>query len=310
VIPIANKAGQHPEMAHKITGGRWISAIDPSTEEIARLEQELGIPQSFMLHSLDIDEMARAEKDGDTLLIVLRIPYFQGKDAPIPYRSISLGVIIHDNVIVTVCKQHHAILRAISFDHMRELAARQPNRFVLQLLMSAVDTYLSYLREINRMVDALEDKLQASLKNKEVLELLRYQKSLVYFTTGLKSNELMMERLQKSQFFHLDSDDEEFLQDVFTEIRQAIEMTNISSDILSQMMDAFASIISNNLNVVMKFLTLFTIILTFPTMVASFYGMNVGLPWQSSPYAFWLALAISLGMSLIIALVFWRKNWF
>jgi magnesium transporter len=310
VIANLKSAGTHLGMADELTDGCWINLIDPSAEEIVRLEQELGIPQSFIRHSLDIDEMARAEKEGDTLLIVLRIPCFQGEAAPIPYRSISLGVIITARLIVTICKQDHQILREISLEHLHKLATTQPSRFALQLLMSAVDTYLSYLREINRVVDALEDKLQASLKNKEVLDLLRYQKSLVYFTTGLKSNELMMERLQKSQFFQMDPDDEEFLEDVFTEIHQAIEMTSISSDILSQMMDAFASIISNNLNVVMKFLTLFTIILTFPTMMASFYGMNVGLPWQHSPYAFGLTLVVSLGMSFLIALIFWRKHWF
>ena len=168
----------------------------------------------------------------------------------------------------------------------------------------------SYLREINRTVETLEDRLQLSMRNRELLELLKFQKSLTYFTTALKSNELMMERLHRSQLFKTYPDDEELLEDVLTENQQAIEMTNIAGSILSQMMDAFASIISNNLNVVMKFLASFTIILTFPTMVASFYGMNVGLPLQESPTVFWLILAVSLALSVTVATVFWRRDWF
>ena len=148
------------------------------------------------------------------------------------------------------------------------------------------------------------------MKNKELLELLKYQKSLVHFTTALRSNELMMERLQKSRLFDMHPDDQDLLEDVLTENQQAIEMVTISNDILSQMMDAFASIISNNLNVVMKFLTAVTIILMLPTLVASFYGMNVGLPLQNSPFAFLLTLIVSLALSFVVVLIFLKKNWF
>ena len=184
------------------------------------------------------------------------------------------------------------------------------NRFLLQILLKTATKYLRYLRKIDRKVDELEDKLQLSMRNKELLELLKYQKSLVYFTTALKSNELMMERLQKSQLFEMHPDDKDLLEDVLTENQQAIEMVGISNDILSQMMDAFASIISNNLNVVMKFLTSVTIILMLPTLIASLYGMNVGLPLQNSPYAFLLTLLVSFVLSLLVVLVFLKKDWF
>jgi len=153
-------------------------------------------------------------------------------------------------------------------------------------------------------------RLQRSLRNEEVLELLKHQKSLVYFTTGLKSNELTLDRLQSSHLFEKYPEDQELLADVLTEIQQALEMASISENILSQMMDAFASIISNNLNVVMKFLASMTILLSLPSLVASIYGMNVGLPLQQHPQAFVFVMGLSLAISIVVAIIFWRKDWF
>jgi magnesium transporter len=184
------------------------------------------------------------------------------------------------------------------------------NRLLLKLLLRVAAGYLRSLRQIDRDVDALEDKLHMSMKNKELLDLLKYQKSMVYFTTALRSNELMLERLQKSRPFRARPEDEDLLEDVLTENQQAIEMVNISNNILSQMMDAFASIISNNLNVVMKLLTSITIILMIPTWVSSFYGMNVTLPFQNWPYAFVLTLVLSVVLSLGVVAVFLKKQWF
>jgi magnesium transporter len=158
-------------------------------------------------------------------------------------------------------------------------------------------------------VDALEDKLQRSMRNQEVLELLKYEKSLTYFTTALKSNELMMERLQRSQLFQTYPDDLELLEDVLTENQQAIEMVNIAGAILRQMMDACASIISNNLNIVMKFLASITIVLSLPTLVASLYGMNVRLPFEASPLAFPLILVVSFVLSVSVAWIFSKRDW-
>ena len=177
------------------------------------------------------------------------------------------------------------------------------------LLLQTSSHYLSHLRQMTRRIDTLEDELQESTRNREVLELLKYQKSLTFFTTALRSNELMMERLQRSQWFATYPDDEDLLEDVITENRQAIDMTNITSNILSSMMDAFASIISNNLNSVMKLLASITIVLSLPTMVASFYGMNVILPLEGHPWAFLAILGISLVISSVSAFLFWKRDW-
>ncbi len=214
-------------------------------------------------------------------LVILRVPRYQGETSDIPYTTVPLGIIQTDRVVVTVCSFESDLIRGLTNGRVRNLSTSKRNRFLLHIFLVAAQQYLTYLRAINKTVDVLEDKLQLSLRNREVLELLKYQKSLTYFTTALKANELMMARLQKSQLFRMYPDDEDLLEDALTEIGQAIEMTNISSGILSAMMDAFASIISNNLNVVMKFLASVTIILALPSLVASIYGMNVDLPLGS-----------------------------
>ncbi|MGQ9501280.1 MAG: magnesium transporter CorA family protein [Anaerolineae bacterium] len=295
---------------NEIVESCWINLVDPAPEEIAALQSQLNIPPDFLTYPLDLDERPRTEKEDNTILIILRVPYYQGETADIPYTTMPLGIILTEHHIITVCRAQNGVISDLLGRRIKGLSTGKRYRLVLQIFLGVATRYLSYLREINRTVEMLEDRLQLSMRNRELQELLKYQKSLTYFTTALKSNELMMERLHRSQLFRIYPDDEELLEDVLTENQQAIEMTNIAASILSQMMDAFASIISNNLNVVMKFLTSFTIILTFPTMVAGFYGMNVALPFQEWPAAFWIILAISLAMSLSVAVVFWRRDWF
>ncbi|MDN3515703.1 MAG: magnesium transporter CorA family protein [Candidatus Brocadia sp.] len=288
--------------------GCWVNVVDPSGQEIAQVEG-LGIPADFVTHSLDIDERAHTERNDGVVLIVLRVPYEQDKIAQIPYSTVPLGIILTNTLIVTICRTETSVVRKFITGQIPDLSTVKKNRFVLQLLLRTAVQYLEYLRGIDSSVDVLEDKLYRSLQNKEVMDLLKYQKSLVYFTTALKSNELMLERMQKGQLFQAYPEDAELLEDVLIEIRQAIEMTYISENILSQMMDAFASIISNNLNVVMKILTSITMVISLPTLIASLYGMNISLPGQHYPYAFALTLLVSLMISAIVVIVFWKKKW-
>jgi len=281
--------------------------IDPTPEEVTRLSW-LGVPQDYLIYPLDLDERARTERENGELLIVLRIPYYQGAEEDIPYITIPLGIILTNRFIITVCRKRNEITNAFDSGLIKGLNTTKHNRFILRMLLYTSQKYLIYLREITKVVDTLEDQLQQSTRNKEVLELLKYQKSLTYFTTALKSNELMMERLQRMQIFKEFPEDEDLLEDVLTENQQAIEMTNITSNILSSMMDAFASIISNNLNVVMKLLAAITIILSVPIMVSSFYGMNVNLPFQDHPYAFLLTLVVSLLTTLVVIYLFYKRD--
>lgn len=298
------------EKINQLTPDIWVNLVKPNSDEIARLQHELEIPHEFLISAQDTDERSRTDKDGNTHLVLLRIPRSLGASSDIPFITIPLAIIFSDNFIVTVCEEENDIIQEFLTGQVAGMSTAKRNQFLLSILLRAAKNYLTYLRQIDREVDILEDELQLSMKNQELIELLKYQKSLVYFTTALKSNELMMERLQRSGIFSKFPDDQELLEDVLTENQQAIEMVGISNNILSQMMDAFASIISNNLNVVMKFLTSATIVLMFPTLVASFYGMNVELPLQNSPFAFLFTLIISFGLSLIVVIVFQKKNWF
>jgi magnesium transporter len=298
------------ESIEEIVNGCWINLIDPTPGEIEKLTA-LGIPQDFITYPLDVDERSRTEREDDgKILIVIKVPVYLGPKVDVPYTTIPMGFVLTDKVLLTVCRHPHGILEEFSSGRVRGLSTAKRNRFILKVLLYTANKYLAYLRDINRTVDALEDKAQVSMKNKEVYELLKFQKSMVYFTTALKSNELVFERLYRSQLFKMYPDDEDLLEDVITENQQAIEMVNISNNILSSMMDAFASIISNNLNVVMKFLASVTIIMSIPTLVTSFFGMNVELPFENMHLAWIIVIGISIGVGALVTWIFMRRDWF
>lgn len=295
-----------------LVNGCWVQVVDPTPDEITRLV-EWGILPDLIHNSLDLDENARMERDEDEgyIFILLRVPFFQGHTNDIPYTTIPIGIIIKPNFVVTISKFEHEIFRTICNGKYRLLKTAKRYRFVLYIFLETATRYLAYLREINRMVDHLEDCLQQSTRNHELLELLKYQKSLTYFSTALRSNEVMMERLQRTRLFNQYEEDQELLEDVLTENQQAIQMVNTITDILASMMDAFASIISNNLNVIMKALAALTIIVNIPTIVASFVGMNVEIPGnESHPFAFFGIVIFSLVIALIAAFIFIKLDWF
>ncbi len=290
--------------------GCWVNLIDPTTDEIDSI-RAFGVPTDFLTYALDLDERPRSEKEDDgTTLIMLSIPFFQGEKYDVPFTTIPLGIILTDKMIITVCKKNNVIIDELLRTKIKGFSTAKRVRFILRILLLTATQFLMYLREINHTVELVEDRLQASMRNKEVLELLKYQKSLVFFTTALKSNELMMERLQKTPLFHRYPEDEDLIEDVITENQQAIEMVGISGNILSSMMDAFASIISNNLNVVMKFLASITIVMSIPTIVTSYFGMNVTLPMQNNNLAYLWIIVIFVVLCLITVFIFIRKDWF
>jgi len=309
MLTILKKTPEGLRTFERLVDDAWVNVIDPTPEEIARLE-EWQIPSEMITYPLDQDEMARTERDNGFTLILFRVPHFQGTGEDIPFTTVPLGIILAEKFIVTICKIAHPLIQELLEGRVKSLTPAKRNRFILHFFWSTANRYLNHLRGINKTVEALEDQLQLSTRNKEVLELLKYQKSLTYFTTALRSNELMMERLQRSQMFNQFEEDQDLLEDVLTENQQAIEMTNIASNILSQMMDAFASIISNNLNTVMKILAVITIIMSLPTIVASFFGMNVALPWDEHGMAFIFIIAVSVGLIALAAIIFYKLDWF
>jgi magnesium transporter len=308
MLTILKSGNQGVQELDRQAAGAWVNVIDPTPDEIARLEG-WNIPPEMITYPLDLDEMARTEKDNGFTLILLRVPYFQGSGVDVPYTTIPLGIILTQEYIITICKIDHPLLQDFASMRVKGWTTSKKNRFVLNIFWAASNRFLTYLRQINKIVDELEDQLQASTRNRELLEILKFQKSLTYFTTALRSNELMLERLQRSQMFAQYEEDQELLEDVVTENQQAIEMTNIASTILSSMMDAFASIISNNLNVVMKALAAITIVLNLPAIVAAFYGMNVDLPFQKHPLAFVFTI-LSFILTGIAVYIFAKRDWF
>ncbi|MCC7187335.1 MAG: magnesium transporter CorA family protein [Anaerolineales bacterium] len=297
------------EELKSMENGAWIKAVDPTAEEVQQLVQ-WGVDVEYIHNSLDFDEMPRMERDDDYTFILIRIPHRQ-PDTDVPYITIPLGIFIKGNMIVTICRYEKEMFDVLANGKYRLLKTGKRYRFALYIFLETATRYLTHLREINRITEALEDQLQKSTRNREVLELLKYQKSLTYFATALRSNEVMMERVQRTQIFNYYEEDQDLLEDVLTENQQAIQMTTISTEILSSMMDAFASIISNNLNGVMKALAALTIIVSLPGTVAGFFGMNVMLPLSDgNPTAFLIVFGIALALTAIATFIFYKRDWF
>ena len=241
-------------------------------------------------------------------MILVDIPSL---DEKVRYVTIPLGIYMTKELIVTVCLEESPILKAFENKRVREFYTFKKTRFVFQILYRNATSYLRYLRIIDRKSEQIEEKLHISQKNSELIELLQLEKSLVYFTTSLRSNEMVLEKLLRAEKIRKYPEDEDLLEDVITENKQAIEMANIYSGILSGTMDAFASVISNNLNIVMKFLATVTIVLSIPTMIASFFGMNFDdIPFGHAPYGFLGVIILTLVVSGIVALFFRKKDLF
>ncbi len=295
----------------KVEKHSLINVISPDKTELEKLAGEMLIPSDFLTDPLDIDERARIEVEDGVLLIVLRIPKYDEGNPEVPFTTTPAGIILtKDDTIVTISTSDITDILELGDGKAKGIVAGKRSSVILQIFLRTALLYLKHLKEINRRTGETERELQKSLKNEALIKLLNIEKSLVFFTTSLKSNDLMMERLLKMELLKLTPEDKDMLEDVLIDNRQAIEMANIYSNILSGMMDAFASVISNNLNVVMKILTSITIILMIPTLIASIYGMNIDLPFQKSSHAFFIVIGISFTLSLLSALVFVRNKWF
>jgi magnesium transporter len=303
---VFDRASRDLVPARDLPEAGWMHVVDPTPDETQLLRAH-HIPDAFIAHALDIDEVARVDRQDYATLIIVRVPRKRLEDTDLPYRSVGLGVVLLDRLVVTISRTETEIAGGICT--LDSLASDDSLKFLLQLVMYVAERFLAHVRAIDAIVSDLEAKLKASLANQEVMELLKYQKGLVHFTTALESNRIMLERLGKGSHLQMDAVHSELLEDVLVEVQQAIEMAKVSADILSQMMDAFASIISNNLNVVMKVLTSVTIVLTGPMLVASLYGMNVALPGQTHSLAFELILVASLVIAVAVTVFFWRRRW-
>jgi Mg2+ and Co2+ transporters len=291
----------------------WINVVAPTAEEIQILKNDFAVEPDFINAALDEEEASRIENsdDGQTLIIT-DIPYWDNSTENHIYSTFPMGIIVKQDCIITICLRDNIIIKDISSGMIKALNTKHKTQFLLYMLLRMVVRFLQYLRQIDKRTSFLEKLLRKSMRNKELTQLMDLQKSLVYFQTSLKSNEATLEKIRRGRAVKLYDDDHDLLEDVMIEIKQALEMCNIYSSILSGTMDAFASIISNNLNIVMKQLTSITIIMAIPTMIFSFYGMNIGSESGSLPYAtaIWFPMIISIIASVVAGIWFYKKDYF
>ena len=291
--------------------GNWINLVAPSEEEIKTVCENVQIKEDFIRYALDYEEKARIdiEDEDNTTLFIIDVPILDKEGDALIYSTMPIGIIfVRDDYFITVSIKKNEIIQNLNPNQRKNLSTYKKSRFLLQILYENSSLYLNLLKKINKETEIAESVLKTSMKNKELLKLLSLEKSLVYFTTSLKANELVMEKTMRGKIIKLYEEDEDILEDAIIENKQAIEMAKIYSDILNGTMDAYASIISNNLNGVMKFLTSITIILAIPTMVASYWGMNVPVPMQNSPWGFGLIILFSIIIALLVTLWLNKKQ--
>ncbi len=290
----------------------WHHIEKPKNNEIDNICSKYDIPDDFIRDPLDKDERSRIEIENGSLLIIIRVP-LKSKGSEIPFVTIPLGIIVipEENKVLTVSSDE-ALVKHIIKIRQKNCEDDSTLHFVFNLIYKIAILYIEDLKSINNLISEYENHLRKSMRNQELIRLFNLEKSLVYFTTSLKSNEMMLEKMRAVRQYKnmLDDTDLETLDDIIIEYKQALETSMIYSNVLSGMMDAFASVISNNLNQVMKFLTSFAIVLTIPIMLSGIYGMNVALPIQRNPHAFSILIISSVVLSGLTALVFVWKKWF
>ena len=258
----------------------WVDVARPSNDELLQLREQFGLPKGFLRDALDPDERPRYVRSGEHLMFVIQASHDLGSVSATPHDTVPLAVILSSDHVFTVCEHRHTVLLEIKQGRTPAIATTQGMPFALELFKRIAEGYLADLRAIDRRLDGLEARLECSTRNREILDLMRVEKSLVYFKTALKSNALMLERLRRDRQIELEIADQELLEDVIVEHRQASEMTDIALGIVGSMMGAFGSVISNNANAVVHRLTVATVMIAVPTWITGVFGMNVVIPFE------------------------------
>lgn len=293
--------------------GCWVNLVAPGESELNRISNKYNLDLDALKAALDADERSRIEVDENYTMILVNIPTIEDQTDKELYSTIPLSIIVVSDAVITVCSEDTPILTQFSNGKVRDFYSNMKSRFILQILYKTSSLFLTYLRNVDRKSENVENELHKSQKNQELIELLKLEKSLVYFTTALRSNEVVLEKLLRLEIIKKYPEDNELLEDVIVENKQAIEMANIYSGILSGMMDAFASVISNNLNIVMKTLAVITIVLSIPTIIFSAYGMNTniaGMPFADSNWGFLIVVVISVVVSALALIIFTKSKTF
>jgi len=287
----------------------WVNVTNPTILEIDKLKKEYHLPDEFIEDILDVDERSRMEIDGRWLMILIRIPVYTSKEE-MSFSTVPLGILISQNTIITICNQENELVNDILEGNVKGINIEDSYSFVLLIFNLSASYYLRFMKIIIRRTNQIEHDIRKSIENSQLNNLLKIQKSLVYFVTSLRSNDFLMNKLQRSKLIDINMIDQEVLEDVQIDYKQAIETATIHSDILTGMMDAFASVISNNLNIVMKRLTVITLCVMIPSIFSGLFGMNVPNFLEESPVAFYCVVAASLLVPTIVVIVLRRMRWF
>ncbi|PWM47546.1 MAG: magnesium transporter [Clostridiales bacterium] len=289
----------------------WINVSNPTDEEISQIVGLIGVDDSFIKAALDEEETSRVEADEGNVLVIVDVPYTHKDEETVIYETMPLGMIITDDYFVTVCLRDYSVINDIEDGYVKNVQTAHKTQFMLTLLLKTANRYLQYLHQIDKYSIAIEKRLQVSMKNKELIQMLDLEKSLIYFTTSLRADETTLNKILKGRYIKLYEEDKDLLDDVLIEIAQAIEMSQIYSSILIGTSDALASIISNNLNIVMKRFTLISILFAIPTIVTGFYGMNIVFSGESTPIPlaqFWWVPLIISGIGILITWLILRND--
>lgn len=288
--------------------GGWVNIDRPDKDDLIYLVENLKMPAAFLEALSDIDERPRFDHEGDWSMTILRIPTSGSPDG-VPYRTVPLGILTKDDYIVTLCYFKSEIISDfIAYSQRRELSIKRVADFVLHMLFSSTYWYLTYLKQMSRAVTSAERDMENSVKNRDLINLMGLQQSLTYFNTSLRGNQVLLERLQR---VYGDNFDHDLYDDLEVEMKQADNTISVYSDILESTMDAVGSIISNNVNQVMKRMTSITIVLMVPTLIASFYGMNVeGLTFAALPFSFYIVILVALLSTIATYLWLRHIKWF
>lgn len=285
----------------------WIHLVHPTLDEVKQVCTKTGADERLISKVLDEEELSRIEVEGESTLIVLNIPYLVDHAHKNKYRTLPLGIIHTNRYIITIILKENKLFEDFENGNVRDFHTEKKTRFTIQLLLRISQGYLFGLDEMNKDIERQEHQLAKATKNQELIEMLNIEKSLVYFMGSLKYNQATLERLSKGNVIPFYEEDKDLLEDAMIESNQAIEMATIYKEIMASTTETYASVISNNLNVIMKFLAGITIVFSVPTMVASFMGMNVPLgDFATNPASFFILILISLGVALLIA--YWLKK--
>lgn len=286
---------------------QWIHMSNPTDKEIEWISLATSIPEDYLKAALDSEERAHIEKEDGVLMSVTDIPITEEDDDKYTYATLPFGCIFTDKTLVTVCLNETSIIYdLLAGRYVRDFNIHKRTRFFLQLQYVIAKKYLQYLKQIDRASQRVQAELEKSMKNEELIEMLSLEKALVYFSTSLRANTAVLDKVPRLVKFY--EEDEDLWDDVLIENRQAIEMSNIYREILSGTMDAYASIISNNLNVVMKVLASITLIISVPSMIAAFWGMNTGVPFEGKQWGFWVVVGINIVIAIVMLVLLAKKK--